>query len=100
MLAFEVAPRFARAKAAGHRYLLVCFDSFDRMRGDEDLGAYYVTAESEQEVRERLKGLQLGAWDVRNPADGCEAVIDLRQADVFSEAVCEDPTRWLARHPA
>lgn len=97
MLALDVAERFAKAKAGGHAYLLVCFDSFDRLRGDDDLGYYYVTAETEREVRERLDGLQLGDWDAHNLSDVCEAVIELGDATRFDPGLCEDPRAWLAR---
>lgn len=94
MLSFEVAKRFADAKAAGRAFFLVCFDSFHRTRGDLDLGYYYVAVDSEQEVRDKLEGKQLGDGDIHNLADVCEAVIDLRAED-FDRSLCQDSRGWL-----
>ena len=42
----EVTRRFAKASQNGHAFMLVCFDTFDRLHLDEDLGYYYPTMDT------------------------------------------------------
>lgn len=97
MFAAAVEERSRRAKAEGRAYLLVCFDTFDRLRGDEDLGYYYPTFDTVAEVASRLEGLQFGEWNPSDGSDFCEAVVDLRDWDGKSLArFVSAPLDWLA----
>ncbi|MFG1342496.1 hypothetical protein [Xanthobacter autotrophicus] len=85
------------ARRTGARHMLVCFDVWDRQRGDEDFGYYYPHFATDQEVRDFLAGKQLDE-DRTGYADVCEAVIDLdRMGERFDEALSEKPSVWLAR---
>ena len=95
--AWAVRERADRARADGRRYLLVCYDVWDRRRGDEDLGYYYPSFDGAHEVAAFLADKQL-AVDTTGYADVCEAVIDLERATGdFDVAWCEAPADWLAR---
>lgn len=77
--------------------MLVCFDVWDRQRGDEDFGYYYPHFAAAREVRDFLAGEQLDEERTGN-ADVCEAVIDLvRMGERFDEALSEKSSVWLAR---
>lgn len=100
MIEVEVALHFHKTRSEGKAYLLVCFDWFDRLRGDEDLGYYYPRFDTPEAVRSHLAICQLGDWNARDARDVCEAVIDLRAAgENFSKAICQSPADWL-RHNA
>lgn len=85
------------ARRTGARYMLVCFDVWDRQRGDEDFGYYYPHFATAPEVRDFLARVQLDE-DRTGYADVCEAVIDLgRMGERFDEALSEKPSVWLVR---
>lgn len=96
-----IVRRFREAKAAKRRYMLICFDTYDRMRGDADLGYFYPAFDTEEEVRQFLKGKQLCEWTPRNLADCCEAVIDLeRTGTELFPGDSQKPQEWLAKRRA
>lgn len=94
----EVSKRFTSAKMANRRYLLVCFDTLDRARGDKDLGYYYQELDDAEAVHSRLSELQLTEWTPSDMRDSCVAVIDLLSSTQFSEDICDSPTVWIARN--
>lgn len=92
-----IAKRYQSAKSSGRRYLLVCFDTFDRLRGDKDLGYYYQEFDDAKAVHSRLGELQTGEWNPSDSRDCCVAVIDLLSSPEFSENLCKSPALWLDR---
>lgn len=88
----EVLERAAKAREDGKSFLVVCFDTFDRNRGDDDLGYYYPAFNTAKEVREFLAGKQFGTWDPFIPIDFCEAVVDLHNGDAVHK-----PLEWLTQ---
>lgn len=94
MIMIEVRRRIKKTKAVGQRFLLVCFDTMDRMRGDSDLGYYYPALDDPQDVAAMVGGCQLGEWNPHDARDHCEAVIDLHDGE---EPVFHDPAAWLAQ---
>lgn len=103
MFISELAEHAANARRGGYRFVLVCYDSFDRLRGDDDLGYYYPILDTAAAVRNDIAAhrLHLGRippWADLN--DVCEAVINLETAGLeLTEADCVDPRQWLAANP-
>ncbi|OLP58353.1 hypothetical protein BJF93_07065 [Xaviernesmea oryzae] len=78
--------------------MLVCYDVWDRLKGDDDLGYYYPAFTTVAQVREFLQKVQLGANTASGSADVCEAVVDLSRArEGWHVSLCEEPSAWLAR---
>lgn len=97
MRLWDIETHVQAAIEKGGGFLLVCYDVWDRQKGDEDGGYYYPHLHTAEAVRERLARLQLGA-EKHSSSDVCEAVIDLsRVGDAFDPQLCEHPSRWLAR---
>lgn len=97
MIVWDVEARMRQAMKKSGGFLLVCYDVWDRQKGDKDSGYYYPHLQSAEAVRAHLARLQLGE-EKHNSLDVCEAVIDLsRVGDVFDPAVCEHPSHWLTR---
>ena len=93
MILEEVEERIAKARADGRAFLLVCVDSFDRMRGDEDMGYYYPVLDSHAQVAAYIASHQLGAWDPTDVRDWCEAIVEIQGA---KSAEIHAPADWLA----
>lgn len=94
MIMIDVQKQIDKARADGKRFLLVCADTMDRIKGDRDLGYYYPAVNAPPEVITMIANHQLGEWDPNNVKDHCEAIIELREAE---EPVIHDPAEWLAR---
>ena len=104
MIMTDVRQHAQKARQQGRRYLLVCYDCYDRMRGDDDLGYYYPAFNTATETKQRLAGYgeRLGrdVYPGSEPGgmnDVCVAVVDLETAggDVM-DTDCLDPRQWLA----
>ncbi|MFC5584208.1 hypothetical protein ACFPOD_03720 [Nitratireductor kimnyeongensis] len=95
MIMIDVEIRIEKAKADGKRFLLVCADTMDRIKGDKDLGYYYPDLETPEDVVRYISRFQLGKWTAGDLRDHCEAVIELGGT---AEPVFHDPVAWLAQH--
>jgi hypothetical protein len=102
MIMSEIREHVAKARMERCRYVLVCYDCFDLMRGHQD-PYYYPFRDSADAVREYLgrQPHQLGR-DVYPSAerggmnDVCVAVIDVEAAgDEVTDEDCVDPQAWL-----
>jgi len=90
-----VAEHCRKARREGRAFLAVCFDTFDRLRGDKDLGYYYPAFDTPDELRIFLADKQTGQWEPGCLNDFCEAVIELRDGERLFE-----PSHWLENNRA
>ena len=84
----DIAKKIAEARAQGCTYVLACVDTWDRARGDKDLGYYYPMFSQAADVAEYLRRVGHGAPG----GDFCKSVIHLN-AD--GAAVRYEPHDWL-----
>ncbi|PZX13614.1 hypothetical protein LX81_03163 [Palleronia aestuarii] len=91
-LGFDFDSRCDAARASGRRYLLVCVDMFDRMRGDRDMGFYYPAFDRAQEVADYIRNHAIGVPDPSDNRDRCEAI-----AELGATTIVHDPAQWLNR---
>lgn len=95
MLERMVAEQCREARREGRSLLAVCFDTFDRLRGDKDLGYYCAAFDSPAELRIFLADRQTGQWEPGRLNDFCEVVIDLQDGDRHHV-----PAAWLEKNSA
>ncbi len=93
---YDLIGRYKKGQEEGHQFLLVCRDTWDAKKQDEDLGYYYEYAESEKAVYKKLQESELGSFKPGADRDYCLAVIDLRDPQQpFNEAVYTEAQAWL-----
>jgi hypothetical protein len=92
MIPEDVERRVAKALEEGKAYLLVCVDTFDRLRGDSDLGYYYPAFDDAAAVKVYAQRFATGVWDPSTLQDFCEAIIELQPP---RSATIHDPSQWL-----
>ncbi|WP_299653870.1 hypothetical protein [uncultured Jannaschia sp.] len=85
--------KIAEARANGKKFLIVCVDALDRLRGDRDLGYYYASFNLPSEVAAFIRNHATGDWGPIDIRDYCTTVIELKVAD---RAIVHDPETWLA----
>lgn len=67
----------ARGVADGYMYLLICFDTFDAIKGDPDGGYYPVYVHTVEDVVAEIAARQSGEWLPTDARDFCEYVAEL-----------------------
>ena len=93
---YDLIGRYKHGQEQGHQFLLICRDTWDAAKQDEDLGDYFSYVDSEKAVYKKIQESELGPFNPGAQRDYCLAVIDLRDPQQpFNESVYTDALAWM-----